>query len=375
MSSNIGELVQSCDIKLLSIEINDLTIEQNYINDLSIDWNGNFRIFGYCTINDHFDLVNTMLKTPGQQLTISYTDNYNVKFKRTFVVLQSSETKEQDFKTVTLSFQDIISFNLQKTFIAKSYAKTTLIDVFKDYVTLAVSDDIQNITIKEGTYDNIPFNNFVVPLNVDFLTFIKEEFHKAGIWLYQTKKNIIIGNDDVLETPEFDYTQVGDKDLYGFHIIEYDLSFNNIDKTNKVQKSDVMVFDKNTKSMKHYTKSFKDFMTEWNYGGYIQNSQLTNGTELKTKEYLIDTKKHDTKIYKYNTELHIIVPGNINYSLLYKKVNVKMSGASYTVKTRNEGDIKLSGKYIIYRVEDKFLVGHKFVQRLTLARAFEGKPL
>jgi len=371
-STNLGELVQSCDFKILYIMINDKKIEQNYINDMSIDWNGTFRIYGYCTINDHFDLVNTMLLNPGQELTIHYIDNYEDKFERTFVITQSHEIKEQNFKSVTLTFQDNISFKLQNTFKAKSYTNTNIVDVFKEYIKSEVSDDIKNVTITDGKFKTLKRTNFVVPLHIDFLTFMEIEFAKDAIWLYQTKENIIIGNVEIPETPDYKYKQVGGKDLYGFKIIEYNLDFNNIKETNTKPKANVLVYDKNTKSIVDYSKNLEDYLPDWTTEGTSINSQLTNGNKLETKEYLLDTSKFDLNTYKYNTKIEIIVPGNIGYSILYKNVDVLLSGAVYTKETRETGDVKLTGKYQISRVEDKFLIGHKFVQRLTLRRVFEG---
>jgi hypothetical protein len=316
-----------------------------------------------------------MFVEPGQSIVIEFIDNYDVKFSRTFNLLSSTENKDQDFKTIQFRFQDNISWLLQKTFIAKSYKKTSIIDIFNDYFKLEAKKtaDIDKINIiSQKTSD---LNNFVVPLHINFLTFIENEFNRAGVFFYQTRDKIILGNDEVPETPEYPYTQVGSKDLYGFNIMEYKLQFNDIKKTSKSQKSNTLVFNKNTKSMVAYTKNLSDFIEEYSTGGIAHNSQLTNGSGLKTKEVLVDTDKYDNLIFKDNTEMNIIVPGNIDYSLLWKTVEAKLSGAKYTVETRKSGDIALSGKYQIARVEDKFISGQKFIQRLTLVRVNQGKKI
>lgn len=376
MSTNTGALLDSCNFKFLNIKINDISITENYIADLSIDWNDKFRIYGFFTLNDHFDIVNTMLKKPGQLMIIEYIDNFDVKFKRSFNIVSSTESKEQDSKTVVIRFQDSISFLLQKTFINKSYKSVSLPKIVKDYFELECKPFIKdyNLKIHEDTFINL--TNFVVPKHEDFLSFIEKEFNKQGKYFYQLKDKIIFGNNYLIkETPEYPYTQTGSLDLYGFKIIEYDLTYNNIRKTQEVQKADVQVYDKSTKSIKKYTKCVLDFMEDFNTGGSVINSQLTYGTQLKMKEYLIDTNEFDSIIFKHNTEMHIIVPGNINFSLIYKNVDVKISGANYTIETRETGDVSLSGKYQICRVEDKFISGQKFIQRLTLRRVNEGKPL
>lgn len=374
MSNNVGALVESCNFKILNVIINDIEIKPNYITDLSVDWNGEFRIYGYINLNDHYDIVNTMLITPGQTMTIEYIDNHEDKFSRTFSILNSSEVKDQDFKNVSLKFQDTTSYLLSKTFVNKSYKSTTLVDIVKEYLKIEAQPILDKNKVEIYSEPTRTLTNFVVPQHEDFLTFIEKEFVKEGIYFYQIKEKLIIGNNyKEPETPEFPYKQTGGKDLYGFKIMEYDLIYNNIQKTNKVQKASVQVFNKDTKSMDIYNKSLVDFLDEFNLGGKVFNSQLTYGTQLKTKEYSIDTNKYTHGIYRYNTELHIIVPGNIQYSKLYKLVDVKMSGANYTIETRENGDLSLSGKYQISRVEDKFLVGQKFIQRLTLRRVNEGK--
>jgi hypothetical protein len=376
MSTNTGLLIESCNFKILTITINDIEIQPNYISDLSVDWNGEFRIYGYVTINDHFDLVNTMLKTPGQRMEIKIIDNYDAVFIREFVITNSGEVKEQDFKTIQLRFQDSISYVLQNTFIAKSYKETTLVDVLNDYLKLEAKPSMDEYKIKVLSKPTRKLSNFVVPLHIDFLTFIENEFEREGVFFYQTRNYVVIGDDDIPEmfrSDELPYVQVGKTDLYGFKMLEYKLQFNNIRRTMSLQKSNVMAYNPNTKSMVSYDSHLGDFMEDMNTGGVVKNSQLTNGTQYKTKSTMIDTQKYHHLDYKYNTEMNIIVPGNLEYSLLWKQVIAKVSGSQMSVETRESGDVVLSGEYQISRVEDKFLVGQKFVQRLTLRRINEGK--
>jgi hypothetical protein len=376
MSTNTGLLIESCNFKILTITINDIEIQPNYISDLSVDWSGQFRIYGYVTINDHYDIVNTMLKEPGQRMKIKIIDNYDDVFIREFVITNSGEVKEQDFKTVQLRFQDTISYVLQNTFIAKSYEETTLVDVLNDYLELEAKTSMDEYNLKVLSKTTRTLKNFVVPLHIDFLTFIENEFKREGVFFYQTRKYLVIGDDDIPEmfrSDDLPYVQVGKTDWYGFKMLEYKLQFNNIRKTMNLQKSNMLVFDPETKSIVSYDKSLTDFMENMNTGGEVKNSQLTNGAQHKTKSTLIDTQEYQHLDYKYNTEMNIIVPGNLKYSLLWKQVIVKVSGSQVSIETRESGDVALSGEYQISRVEDKFLVGQKFVQRLTLRRINEGK--
>ena len=310
MSTNTGLLVESCNFKTLTLTINDIEIQSNYINELSIDWSGEFRIYGNVTINDHYDLVNTMLENPGQRLKIKLVDNYDSVFIREFVITNSGEIKEQDFKTIQLKFQDTISYILQNTYKAKSYKETTLVDVFNDYLT-EVNETIIEFKIKLISQNTRKLSNFIVPLHIDFLTFIEKEFDREGVYFYQTRKYMVIGDDnipDMFKSDDLPYVQVGKTDLYGFKMMEYQLQFNNVRRTNNVKKSKIMTYNPETKSIVSYTKNLEDFMDEFNLGGVVKNSQLTNGTQYNTKSSMIDTQKYRHKDYKYNTEMNIIVP-------------------------------------------------------------------
>jgi len=379
MSTNTGLLVDSCNFKTLTLTINDIEIQSNYINEISIDWSGKFRIYGNVTINDHYDLVNTMLENPGQRLKIKLVDNYNTAFIREFIITNSGEIKEQDFKTIQLKFQDTISFILQNTYKAKSYKETTLADVFNDYLLTEVDNNtkiINEFKIKLISQKTRKLSNFIVPLHIDFLTFIEKEFDREGVYFYQTRKYMVIGDEDIpdmFKSDELPYVQVGKTDLYGFKMMEYQLQFNNIRRTNNIKKSKIMAYNPETKSIVSYTKNLENFMDEFNLGGVVKNSQLTNGTQYDTKSLMIDTQEYRHKEYKYNTEMNIIVPGNIQYSLLWKEVQARVSGSQVSIETRETGDVKLSGTYEIARVEDKIIAGQKFIQRLTLRRINEGK--
>lgn len=374
MSTNVGSLIESSNFKTLNITINGYIIENNYIEDLSIDWNSNFRIFGYFTLNDHFDAINSMFVEPGMLITIEYMDNYNKKFSRSFNLLASTETKEQNYKTIIFRFQDTLSWLLQKTYIPRSYKSTTLVDVFNDYFKLQAKSFADSYKIKVKSKPTLKLEHFVIPLHIDFLTFLENEFEREGVFFYQTKDSIMINTAEENNAPnDYPYVEAGNKDLYGFNIMEYDLTFNNIAETSKLQANNTLVFNKDTKSMVSYNKNLPIFMNEFSTGGIVHNSQLTNGEQLKTKVELIDTKKYECYLFNNNTTMHIIVPGNIDYSILWRKVTVELIGATYTIETRKSGDVILSGIYEISRVEDKFLAGQKFIQRLTLRRINQGK--
>jgi len=373
MASTIQRVNESSLVNKFFITINGYDIPANYILDYQLDYLNTFKITGYITINDIFDMVTSLLKNPKEKIKVTLIDAWGESFTREFYTTSSSEVKEQDSKMVKFDIQDTISFTLNHTFKSKSYQQTTLLDVFKDYLNTECKDFITGIPTD---YENTrTINNFVVPSSEDFLTFISREFDKEGIFFYQDKQLIKVGNKNQPET-EYVYKQVGAPEYYGFVIIEYQLIHNDINKTNsKLPKTVFLSYDKTTKSMTKYDKSLSDYGEDFNTGGVFKNSQITNGVKYVTKEYLVDDTKYRHLEYKNNTMLAIVVPGNIKYNLLNKPIIVQLSGNINSKETLNKGDMKLSGKYEILRIYDKIASGNRFIQKMDIRRVNEGKIL
>ena len=195
------------------------------------------------------------------------------------------------------------------------------------------------------------------------------------IFFYQDKQLIQVGNTNPPET-EYVYKQVGAQEYYGFIIIDYQLVFNNVDKTNKkLPKTIFLSYDKSTKSMVKYDKSLSEYGEDFNNGGVFNNSQITNGVRYVTKEYLVDDTKYRHLEYKNNTVISVVVPGNIKYNLLNKLIKVELSGNINSKETLNSGDAKLSGKYEILEIYDKVASGSRFIQKMIIRRVNEGKMI
>jgi len=233
--STIQRINDTSSTKLFFVSINDYQIKTNYIMDFQLNYNTDYKnnpysacfiLKGFVVINDIIDVVNLCLDKPGQKILVSITDIYNVEFTREYIITKSTETKEQDSKTIRLDFQDIVSWKLQNTYIAKSYQDTTLLDIFKDYMSIEVDAIIEGFPITKKYKDTPKISNFVVPLDVNFLDFIAKEFYKEGIYFYQDKKYIHVGKFDI-EPVEYTYKQV-EQDFYGFMIMDYDGVFNDI---------------------------------------------------------------------------------------------------------------------------------------------------
>jgi len=306
---------------------------------------------------------------PGQKILVSITDIYNVEFTREYVITKSTETKEQDSKTIRLDFQDVVSWKLQNTYIAKSYQETTLLDVFKDYMGIEVDAIINGFPITKKYKGTSKISNFVVPLNVNFLDFIAKEFYKEGIYFYQDKKYIYVGDFNM--TPvEFTYKQV-EQDFYGFMIMDYDGTFNDI---KRIPKQDQLVWDENTKSIIVHDGSLDLFKNNYNLDknniNVLPEQQQTNGRKLVTKELKYNNAEYDFLDYKNNTVLEMVIPGNIDYTQMYRTIDIHLTGNINSKDTLNKGDIKLSGKYQIIEIKDK-IISNTFNQKIKIRRVGE----
>lgn len=366
-----SSLNEASGLQLLEITLSGIKIGKQYIQDVEIIYDGTFEIKGHFTINDIYDLETQGFKKPQNIVNIKLIDQHKDNWDRDFMILRTTETKMQDSRGIKFYIQDIASWRLKNTFIPKSWEETKLVDVFNYILSLEVKPLIPKIKIIEKPGRTL--KHFCTPLNQNFLDFITDEFRKEGTYFYQTKDSIIIGEIEIPETPQFPYKQTGAPALYGFNIMEYTLKFNNILKTNSIlPKTHFLAYNPETKKVKEYTKSLEDYKDDMKLTPKVYNSQMTNYNRHSTQEYILDTTKYKHLCYKDNTEITIFVPGNIKYSILYKKIDIYLSGAVYADDTRNTGDYKLSGKYMIQKVTDKIVLGQKFYQKIVAKRVSEG---
>lgn len=374
--------------KLFFVSINDHHIKTNYITDFQLnyadifdtsristesdiysEYSASFVLTGFVVINDIIDVVNLCLDKPGQKILVNITDIYNEEFTREYVITKSTETKEQDSKTIRLDFQDIVSWKLQNTYIAKSYLSTTLLDVFKDYMALEVDALIDGFPIQKKFKSTSKISNFVVPLDVNFLDFISKEFYKEGIYFYQDKKNIYVGKFDI-DPVKYIYKQV-EQDYYGFMIMDYNGIFNDI---RRIPRQDYLIYDENTKSIVTYKGDLEKFKDTYNLDvndiKVYSEQQQTNGRKLTTHELKFNNSEHIFLDFKNNTVLEIVVPGNINYNQLYREITIHLTGNINSKDTLDKGDVKLSGKYKIFEIKDKIL-SNTFTQKMKIRRVGE----
>lgn len=372
-TDSLSSITQSSKVSNVNFYLDDFEMAQDTIKEVSIIWDG-ISTFGSITLNDIYDVVNQTKLIPGVKMIVSYTDAHGDFFLRQFEIISSYEKKEQGSKFVQLRFRDVVSTEFERTYISKSYKETTLTEVLNDYFELKVDSLLSGFPVKkyfEQTTNKL--KNFVVPKHINFLEFIEAEIAKEGYYFYQFRDGIYLEKARKFVRHEYPYKQAAPHEGYGFNIISYRCTFNNTSELMKTPKTVYKVFDKTKKQMIVYDKGYEDYKNKWKLGGNLLDLVLTNEERHKTKERLIDNTELLNIKYQDNTILEIVVPGNVKYSELWNTISVEMMGNKFSKTTMDSGDIKLSGDYKIFKVEDKILFGRNFVQRLSLKRIDEGK--
>lgn len=372
MSSSVESVNQSSSIYNISITINDFSIDKELIQDYAVNWEG-FSIYGHLVINDIYDIINTTDLKPNDEIVISYTDVYDKLFARNYNIVSTYEKFEQDSKLLRINFRDVISSKLERIYIDKSYEETKLSEVFTEYFNKYAAPLISGYPI------NLHFENttelrhkYCIPKDRNFLEFINLELYKEGYFLYQDKQDIYLTKGVTVPEHNYPYKQVPPHDVYGFNIISYRLKFNNLENK-EIPRSKFFVYNPAGKTMDHYDETFSSYKERLKIvKNNITDEQEFEVTEkFRTQEYLVD----NTYFYYYphmnNSILEIVVPGNIEYSKIYRIMQVDMAGNRNSLTSQKTGNIKLSGKYKCFRVQDKLVNGKRFIQKLFLYRVEE----
>jgi len=117
------------------------------------------------------------------------------------------------------------------------------------------------------------------------------------------------------------------------------------------------IWDENTKSIIINYGSLDLFQNDYNLDTnnikVYPEQQQTTGRKLVTNELL-----------------EIVVPGNIDYTQMYRVIDTHLTGNINSKDTLNKGDVKLSGKYQIIEIKDK-IVNNTFNQKLKIRRVGE----
>lgn len=373
MENKISNINQVSSVSYFTMTINDLEIMFNDVIDMEINWK-DFEIKGYVKINDLYDLSNLLDINNSTVITLYIDDIYNEYFSRQFIITKYNNNNISNSKFLYLEFQDIISYKLNNMFVSKTFSSTLLSDVFSYCLSVEIDNLINGFPIEKYIDSTTTkMANRVLTSNKSALKFLQEEANKEGFKLYQTKKGIHLKDiknltPSKLETVEFLYKESAENPIYGFNIMDFKTI--NDDQSNETPASDVMVYDPSTKKMIKYNQNISDISGDIKSSTSTVNPQSSSGKVTKTQEYLNSNNIFMNTYLNYlrTNGMYIAVPGNIKYNSCFIVIDVAVKGSMSVNESMNEGDRKLSGKYICTEIVDKFLPGEKFIQRMKINR-------
>jgi hypothetical protein len=349
--------------------VDDIEILNEHILSAEIFW-GFEVVSGTIKIDDLVSLEEQLSVDSDRVLTLYVADLYDDYYTRDFKITGISSTKENNSKITRIEIEDVISWGLRNTYKTNSYSSVKVSDVFKTYynnlntdVPLVIDD---TLLVK---------NNYIVPKNVNFYKFIKDELNKEGFIIYQDKQNFYVKNiqnllPSKLPTNENVLKEVTNNQFYGFSIIEYNISTNKISDVNRVPKTKTLAYNPANKTMVSYDINYDKVFPDISINDNKVALQQTIDEKIDTQEYLTDNGIYNNVVesYNQNNTLNVVVPGNILYNKIWYINDVLLSGNQLSVEGQKNGDVKLSGKYICKNVTDKFVPGQKFIQKLQLVR-------
>lgn len=367
-SLNNTSVFQELFVKLRDRDSSEeFEIQRNLVSDLEILYE-KFDILGYITIRDIFDLNNTLKTGPNLEFTLTIKDLCDNEFTRDFVVTKVTSDRKQNFNFIRFDIRDTISFTLDNIFESKSYNTTKLSDIFKELLSKV---DTKKLTV--NITDSKERSLYSVNQTKSFLDFITDDLEREGFILYQNKDSINLKNcrdlvPSKLEQAENLYTDKSTNQYYGFRILEF-RQLNN-ETIKKIEpKTRCIVYNPETKSMDVFEQNLEDIEQEikLNKGAKAQDTQ---GIKYITKEYLDNNSlfAHTFNRFIKDSQLEIIIPGNIKETKLYTKFKVQISGNINIQEAQDRGNEKLSGTYICTKIVDKLINNTHFIQKVIISR-------
>lgn len=361
-------------IKDFLFEIKDLksnkTIKLGMNSVIEAEFSFNeFIILSYFVAFDTAGISSALNQSQNVRYKTFFLDLSEKYYRREFqIILTSNQDRQSSSRTIVFKGQDIISYILQKLYIAKSYKNKTLADIFKDIFNTYVKPNIDSeIKIDLDLSSSIIIENFNLTTQKSVLQTILEECSRQGLRLWQDKKEIKMKSykelkPDSLETPNITFDNLHKKQENPFDIIEY--KFVKGDDTFKIPKSQVIAYDKSNKTMKIMKQNLEDLGFD-----VPTEAQNNEGFEYIAQEYLHDDNIFaDTyKSFLNNSRVDIVVPGFIDNIKIFNKYKL-IFAASDNKNEIKEGSIKKSGEYILTNYVDKLTQGRFYITKMSLSR-------
>jgi len=402
-----------------------VTIAPNYIVDCEVKY-GDFVINGYVTFKDHYDLETSMNLSNDLTLTIQHSDIYSQSYKREFKIIDSKKNYTKNIAVITYKFQDIVSYTLQKTHAIKAYngmasefvelVKQVLDEYIKPKVSImpevvdsipqppssgagglgGLVNSVKNVVSKvKSAYESFTNKtifvtttnpasptasaekedpaetNFIITANRSLFDIIMDNAKQRGVYLYQTKSNIVVLSADKLSLSSMpsngiSFANTEDDPISGRRILEYKVNDGN--KADQLTKSQAFAYDNETKTLKMFSGNVEDRSD-------IQQKEMQESSSVQGVEYIEqgqltqDNLMNNTLMsFITNGSMDIVIPGHINHIESLYRCSASIGGVSNSEASLLVGEVKKSGDYVVIEYSDKILNGY-FLQKVKLGRA------
>jgi hypothetical protein len=384
MAINESALTQSSNLQFLSIKINDTKLTDEDIVTAELTWNSDvLEVNGSLIIKDNLDLMNLLQLSGKTYVTIYGVDLFDDFWERKFIITDIVESRiKEKFKTYNFILQDEISFELMNTYVSKSYAGKKLSEIFQDYwnnfkYTESFITPFVNTKLKVTFNDTEKIHEFItVPQDRSFYDFMTQELYKEGYTLFQYRNEIVLQKKaelvpSLLETLEYDLTQIHPRAEYMFRIHDLNINLNSIKKENELAPvSKLHYFNFDTKEILDHNIILKDIYSYSKLNNFDNiGNQITTGTKYYTQQESTDKRMISdvSNAYSDNSILDVVVSGNFKYNKFYQNYNVVLIGNLEHKVGQLEGDVVMNGLYTCNKVIDRYM-SQKMIQKLSLSR-------
>jgi hypothetical protein len=367
------------------VYINDALINEEDV--ISIEFEDTFDfiyIMGKMIIKDTLRIYNLMDLNESVVIKINIIDNYGKNFIKFFNITSINvESVNTNFRLLKITFIDSLSFLLSTTYISKSFYDTpqnivtTIFSYLKlEETSLKLNKLKLNLSATNEEKINIITNNDRSVL--DFLVYM---FKNYGYRFWQSMERVNVEKKFIIDSPEktfvvnssdkiLTYTNNTAYDEHPFMIYDYRILTNQTLDLNNNNPAISNYQSKNGKSFDLTSINLIDFYDSLILGKQdLKNLCLTKGVKYTTNTtQTIYTQKNDLEdSYFKNVQLEIVVKGNFTAFPLGYIVNVDLKGDAIVQGSEIEGDKMFSGKYFVYRIQEK-IIGDKHISKLTLVR-------
>jgi len=338
-----------------------------------------FALSGSIQIKDTYDLFNAKVVQPNGNnlITLSISDFFEQKSIRTFRIIDTKTDKVNGrFKLINFDFVDELSFQLNNTYLSKSFNDTP-IAAFQQYLThLGIDQLLTKDKLVTDIVDTSTKQMFVVPQNISILEFFESKFKQDNIRIWQDRNGLNVKELSLVQQPlnipttanPVLYTNNITNNLYKYKIHEYSEYRNRTVLTNSNYPlsrtyryvTDKLILSKTLNLVDEISnlKLNTEDMSAIQLNSIPRfDTQSTIGTKIQQFE-LFDTFMH-------NNSISCVVSGDIKTSNVGNIANTEFLGN--ILYSDDNVDTNSCGQYLIWGVTDR-LVGDKLMQKLDLVR-------